>query len=69
MDTRLIPLGAAARMLHVPPRWLADEARAGRIPHLDAGGRLLVDVAAVSAALSERLTRHAPRRKAVRHAH
>jgi hypothetical protein len=40
-DKLLIPLAELARQLHVEPKWLASEAKAGRLPHLNAGGRLL----------------------------
>jgi DNA-binding transcriptional MerR regulator len=36
-------LGAMARRLRVPARWLRAEADAGRIPHLRAGNALLFD--------------------------
>ncbi len=51
---RLVPLSQTARRLRVPSRWLRAEAQAGRVPHLDAGGRLLFDPAAVAAALIPR---------------
>jgi len=43
METRtfLLPLGAMARKAHVPPKWLKEQAEAGNVPHLNAGGKLL----------------------------
>lgn len=37
----LIPLAAMARRLNVTQKWLRAEGEAGRIPCLNAGGRLL----------------------------
>jgi hypothetical protein len=51
---QLVPINVAARWLHVPARWLRDEADAGRIPHLKAGRAVLCDVSAVEAVLLER---------------
>ena len=53
-DTRLLPLGAMARQLHVPAKWLREEAAAGRIPHLRAGNVLLFNPAVVEPLLIER---------------
>jgi hypothetical protein len=53
-NTSLLPLNIIARRLRVPVRWLRDEALAGRVPHLDAGGKLMADLAAVEAVLHER---------------
>lgn len=50
----LIPIRFVARQLRVPFRWLRDEALAGRIPCLDAGGTILADPVAVMSALAER---------------
>jgi len=56
MDTApaLLDLRSMARRLRVSMRWLRDEARAGRVPHLPAGARLLFDPAAVEQTLAER---------------
>ena len=43
-----------ARRLGVKARWLRAEAEAGRIPHLKAGDRILLDPAAVERVLLER---------------
>lgn len=40
-EVRMLPLGAMARVLHVPAKWLRTEAEAGRIPALRAGSRLV----------------------------
>jgi len=53
-QSSLLPLGAMARRAHVPTRWLRDEAVAGRVPHLNAGGRLLFNPALVHAGLVAR---------------
>lgn len=52
--TRLIPIGAMARILGVTARWLRAEAEAGRIPSLRAGKRILVDRETVEAIMLER---------------
>jgi excisionase family DNA binding protein len=44
----------AARRLGVPEAWLKREAQAGRVPHIRAGRRILLDPQAVEAALAER---------------
>ena len=53
-ESKLTPLPAMARSLHVTQRWLRAEAEAGRIPHLRAGARLLFDAEAVERLLLER---------------
>ena len=55
METRkLMPMAAFARQTGVPASWLKAEAEAGRIPHLRAGSRILVDPAAVERVLLDR---------------
>ncbi len=49
-----LPLRRAAVRLGVPAKWLRTEVDAGRIPHLHAGRRLLVNVAVVERVLLER---------------
>ena len=49
-----LPIAPAARYLGVPVKWLRAEAAAGRIPHLRAGPRLLVQLDAVEQALRDR---------------
>jgi hypothetical protein len=51
MRAKLAPLGAAARLLRVPAKWLRAEAEAGRLPHVKAGNVLLFDVALIQAIL------------------
>jgi hypothetical protein len=41
MESDLLPLAAMARKARIPSKWLRQEAEAGRIPHLNAGGQLL----------------------------
>ena len=53
----LLPLGPLARLLGVSPRWLRDEAEAGRIPHLPAGKTILFDADLVERLLAERARR------------
>jgi hypothetical protein len=55
----LVPLRFMARRLRVTVKWLRAEALAGRVPHLNADGRLLFNAAAVEAALSARADRAA----------
>jgi hypothetical protein len=50
----LLSLPAMARHLRVTQGWLRAEANAGRVPVLDAGGRLLFNVPAVERVLAER---------------
>lgn len=54
METVLIPLNEMARRLRVTLKWLRGEADAGRIPHLNADGRILVDPKVVEDVLAER---------------
>ena len=51
------PVRKAAHDLGVPLAWLSREARAGRIPSLTAGRRLLVDVSRVAKVLARRAQR------------
>jgi hypothetical protein len=53
-QSNLLALPSMARRLRVPSRWLRAEALAGRVPCLNAGGRLLFHAPAVEAALIER---------------
>ena len=53
----LLPANRMARWLHVPVRWLKAEAAAGRIPHLDADGRLLFNPMTVERLLLKRAAR------------
>ena len=48
-------LGAMARRLRVPAKWLRAEAEAWRLPHLRAGSVLLFDPEAVERIVYERL--------------
>jgi hypothetical protein len=49
-----VSLLAAAQSLGVPAAWLKREAKAGRIPHLKAGCRILFNLQLVERALLER---------------
>lgn len=51
---KLLPLELVARRVRVTARWLRDEIDAGRIPHLRAGRRVLLDPEIVEAALLRR---------------
>lgn len=53
-ETKLLPLPHAARRLRVPAKWLREEAEAGRIPHLKAGGRLMLHLPTVEKVLLRR---------------
>jgi hypothetical protein len=48
-------LGAMARRLRVPAKWLRSEAEAGRVPHLRAGSALLFDPEVVERIVFDRL--------------
>jgi len=49
---KLLTLVAAARLVRLPTRWLKDEARAGRLPCLRVGTRILFDRASLERALA-----------------
>ena len=51
---QLLRVTSMARLLGISPGWLRLEAKAGRLPCIDAGGTLLFDADAVQAALAER---------------
>jgi hypothetical protein len=51
-----VPLASAAIRLGVPMAWLLAEAKAGRVPYLPAGRRMLFNIALVEKALLERAT-------------
>jgi hypothetical protein len=53
-DTRLIQLVPLAKRLGVPVEWLRTEALAGRVPCVNADGRLLFSPRAVQQALVRR---------------
>lgn len=54
IESELAPLGAMARRLRVPARWLKAESDAGRIPHIRAGNQRLYNVPVVLRLLAER---------------
>jgi excisionase family DNA binding protein len=54
----LMSLSTAARRLGVPARWLRAEALAGKIPHLRAGSRVLVNLDSLRALLLSRAAAH-----------
>lgn len=56
-EPQFISVFNAATHLGVPRRWLAREARAGRVPCLYAGRRILVNVESVRRALEGRAAR------------
>jgi len=51
---KLISVVQAGFRLGVNPRWLKREAEAGRVPAIDCGGTLLVNLSAVREALADR---------------
>lgn len=53
-EVKFVPLRQVAISLGVPASWLEAEAKAGRIPHLQAGRRLLFNLAVVEQALFDR---------------
>jgi hypothetical protein len=50
----LLPLAAMARVAHVPPKWLREQAESGSIPSLDAGGARLFHAPTVERILMSR---------------
>ena len=60
----LLPLRIIARRLRVPFKWLRDEALAGRVPCLNAGGKFLAKEQAVEAALLARTCDNRPESEA-----
>ncbi len=52
-ETQIVPIGKLADMLRVPRAFLERETRAGRIPSLRAGNRVIYNPAAVRRALAE----------------
>ena len=56
----LLPLGTMAAMIGVTQKWLRGEAESGRLPHLNAGGRLLFDEATVHQLLLDRARNNSP---------
>lgn len=55
-----LSLRRAAARLGVPATWLRSEVDAGRLPHLRAGRRLLLNPQAVETALLERAEQTGP---------
>ncbi len=55
--TQLVSAYRLARALRLDPDWLRLEATAGRLPHVNAKGRLLFNADAVAAVLAERASR------------
>jgi len=53
-NSDLLTLPAMARQLRVTQAWLREQVQSGQLPALDAGGRLLFNVAAVERVLCER---------------
>ena len=53
-NNTFLPLRLIARRLRVPFKWLRDEAMAGRVPCLAAGGKLLAKEQAIEAVLLAR---------------
>lgn len=53
MDTRFTNTSDAARRLGLPEAWLRREAKAGRLPCVHAGRRLLFEVDVVADALRQ----------------
>lgn len=56
-DHRLVTLYELADALELPAKWLAAEAKAGRVPHLEIGRKLMFSAEAVRLALFERAQR------------
>lgn len=62
-DPQILSLRFMARALHIPAKWLKDEAEAGRVPCLRAGRTLLFHPESVEKALVRRAKRKRPVRK------
>ena len=58
--SELLSLPRAARRLGVTSQWLKNEAKAGRVPCLPAGARLLFDEAALTESLRQRAANQQP---------
>ena len=56
----LVSLHTLARRLSVTKSWLAQEAKAGRIPALSAGARFLFSASAVEKVLAQRAAESIP---------
>jgi len=53
-ELKFMSSGRVAAMLGLPKRWLRAETKANRIPHIQAGCRILLHPAAVEQVLAER---------------
>ena len=60
-EHRVVPIGVMARIIHVPPKWLREEAEAGRIPALRAGDRFVFRPDVVTRIIAERAAQGANR--------
>ena len=58
---QFVSITEVARRVGVPMTWLRDEAKAGRVPHLQTGRRLLFNVEVVEQALLERTQQCVPK--------
>ena len=59
MDTpKLIPINVAAIKYGLPRKWLASEAKAGRLPSLIADGAILFDESVLTSELARRASQH-----------
>lgn len=56
-DSQLVTPIRLAKVLRIPADWLTQEARAGRLPHVNACGRLLFNPDAVERVLADRAAR------------
>ena len=54
---KVVPHGRGARIIGIDSKWLEDEVKAGRLPGVIAGSRVLVNVEAVEAALAAQASR------------
>ena len=59
-DSIFKPIHRTAGLLGVPVAWLRDEAKAGRVPYLKVGRRILFDPETVERVLVERLQNDPP---------
>jgi excisionase family DNA binding protein len=57
MNVNLLTVREIAERCNLPVHWVKREAQSGRLPHLRAGRRMLFNLAAVRAELTERAKR------------
>lgn len=56
LDQTFVPIRVASNKLGLPESWLRTEAKAGRLPHVRAGSRVLIHLAKATEVLTHRAT-------------